>query len=76
MTHLLLDVDSTIPNLALLKISSWLKSRGEDVKLLRMRGKPIPPLDFLGNPKPSPLVKVWISCVFTLGLEMHVAGPD
>ncbi len=65
MTHLLLDVDSTIPNLALMRISSWLKSRGEDVKLVKMKGKSMPPLDFLANLNPSPLVKVWISCVFT-----------
>lgn len=62
MTHLLIDVDSKIPNLALMKISQYLKSKGEKVKLCRLETKN-------GNTNGSwPLDEyetVWISCVFT-----------
>jgi len=57
MTHLLVDVDSKIPNLALMKISQYVKDKGRTLlrlnEALRER-----PLDL--DPE-----KVWISCVFT-----------
>jgi hypothetical protein len=34
---LLVDVDSTIPNLALMKISSFFKSKGDNVKLVKLK---------------------------------------
>lgn len=49
MIHLLLDTDSTIPNLALMQISAWLKSRGHAVSLRTPNGPD----------------EVWISCIFT-----------
>ena len=36
---LLVDVDSTIPNLALMKISSFYKSKGDNVKLVKIKLK-------------------------------------
>lgn len=62
MKHLLIDIDSKIPNLALMKISAFLKAKGETVKLCRLETKK-------GNTNHSwPLDEydtVWISCVFT-----------
>jgi hypothetical protein len=62
MTHLLIDVDSKIPNLALMKISRYLKSKGERVVFHRLETKD-------GNTKQLPpegeYETVWISCVFT-----------
>jgi hypothetical protein len=62
MSHLLIDVDSKIPNLALMKISQFLKSRGERVVFHRLEVKD-------GNTKSLPpegeYETVWISCVFT-----------
>lgn len=55
MTHLLIDVDSKIPNLALMKISRFLKG---DVQLLRLNGK-------MKHPPEGPFESVWISCVFS-----------
>jgi hypothetical protein len=34
---LLLDVDSTIPNLALMKISAWYKAKGDNVNLVKIK---------------------------------------
>ena len=48
---LLIDIDSTIPNLALMKLSSWHKAQGDHVALRRMA-------------KPD---MVYASCVFTWG---------
>lgn len=50
MKHLLIDFDSTIPNLALMKISAWAKSRGDEV--------------FLNNEDVEP-DEIWLSCLFT-----------
>src|SRR5713226_5750250 len=58
MKHLLIDVDSKIPNLALMKISQYLKSQGFKVELLRLQGK-------LRLLPPGPYIQVWISCVFS-----------
>ena len=33
MKHLLIDFDSKIPNLALMKISAWVKLKGDEVFL-------------------------------------------
>jgi hypothetical protein len=39
MTHLLIDVDSKIPNLALMKISQYIKRNGGVVQLVTLHGK-------------------------------------
>jgi hypothetical protein len=49
-THLLIDVGGVIPNLALMQLSAFLKSRGDRVFLT---GCPVQP------------DKVWISCLFS-----------
>jgi hypothetical protein len=36
---MLIDVDSTIPNLALMKISAWYKAKGDNVKLVKIKLK-------------------------------------
>jgi hypothetical protein len=40
---LLVDVDSRIPNLALMKLSAWHKRQGYEVLLFRCRGKQVIP---------------------------------
>jgi len=60
---LLVDVDSKIPNLALMKISQFLKSKGESMDFRRLETKD-------GNtngslPYDQEYDTVWISCVFT-----------
>lgn len=67
MTHLLVDVDSKIPNLALMRISKYLKTLGQDVELLKLgplKGLDIP---ILQNQRWD---SVWISCVFTWNREL------
>jgi len=74
MTHLLIALDSKIPNLALMKLSAWLKKGGHEV--------------CLNNPQ-GIVSTVWISCIFTwnagrargvarmweaLGAEVHLGG--
>ena len=61
--HLLIDVDSKIPNLALMKVSQYLKSKGERITFRRLETKD-------GNtngslPYDEEYDTVWISCVFT-----------
>jgi len=53
-THLLIDYDSKIPNLALMKISAWVKKRGDRV--------------FLNHPDTEP-EEIWLSCIFTWNHE-------
>lgn len=48
MKHLLIDFDSTIPNLALMKIASWAKQKGDEV--------------FLNDDSIEPDF-VWLSCI-------------
>ena len=48
--HLLIDYDSTIPNLALMKISFWAKQKGDQVYLNQIDDEP----DY-----------IWLSCLFT-----------
>src|SRR5712692_7502509 len=63
MQNLLIDVDSTIPNLALMHLSSWLKGRGETVKLVQMKGRQaLLPTE---NVK-----KVWLSSIFKWNREL------
>jgi hypothetical protein len=50
MKHLLIDFDSKIPNLALMKISAWAKLKGDDV--------------YLNDDSIEPDV-IWLSCIFT-----------
>ena len=57
--HLLIDVDSKIPNLALMKISAWAKKNGDDVDLNTCRGIPD---------------TVWISCVFDWNRERAITS--
>lgn len=54
--HLLIDVDSKIPNLALMKLSQYYKNKGEQVRLWKVGREPEPRGQYL---------TVWISCVFT-----------
>jgi hypothetical protein len=55
--HLLIDVDSKIPNLALMHISSWLKRQGITVKLIEMEGR--------SRLLPTQgIEKVWVSSIF------------
>ncbi|MFZ0698700.1 MAG: hypothetical protein WAN74_00670 [Thermoplasmata archaeon] len=58
---LCVDVDSVIPNLALMKLSAWHKSRGDEVALSR-RG--CPPLDWGGRAD-----RAYVSCVFSWNQE-------
>lgn len=68
---------STIPNLALMQLSAWLKSKGESVSLVLSDGETVPEI----NIEPD---AAWISCVFTwhrytaLGLaaRFEAAGAD
>lgn len=50
MNHLLIDFDSTIPNLALMRISAWAKARGDKV--------------FLNSANAMP-DEIWLSAIFT-----------
>ncbi len=50
MKHLLIDFDSKIPNLALMKISAWAKLKGDEV--------------FLNDDSIVP-DEIWLSCIFT-----------
>ena len=50
MHHYLIDLDSTIPNLALMKISSWAKERGDTVSMNEMEKEPD---------------HIWMSSIFT-----------
>ena len=50
MKHLLVDFDSTIPNLALMKISAWAKQKGDEV--------------FLNETEIEPDI-IWFSAIFT-----------
>lgn len=54
--HLLVDVDSKIPNLALMKLSQYYKNKGEGVRLYQVGREAMPEGQFM---------TVWISCVFT-----------
>ena len=59
--HLLIDWDSTIPNLALMKISAWAKARGDHV-------------DF-GEPSNIERInEVWISCTFSYRIFSSVSN--
>ena len=56
MKVLLVDVDSKMPNLALMKLSAHHKARGDEVGLLRHRIEEVP-LDYFD--------KAYISCIFS-----------
>ena len=62
MNHLLVDFDSKIPNLALMKISAWAKKKGDIITLIK------PDEDFWLIPD-----KIWLSCIFTWNRENAVA---
>lgn len=60
MRILLIDVDSKMPNLALMKLSAWHKRRGDEVRLWRMQTEDcatLAPADWEG--------KIYVSCVFS-----------
>lgn len=61
-THLLVDFDSAIPNLALMQLSSWLKANGNQVALLKSDARAEAPLTEAPD-------EVWLSCVFTWNKE-------
>ncbi len=63
--HLLIDVDSKIPNLALMKIAKWLRTKGERLELVRLRAR-------WSERQIRPASKVWISCVFTWNQKIAV----
>jgi len=70
MSHLLVDVDSKIPNLALMRISAYLKARSESVSLLRMNSKAAIPSDWAELSATEGWDTVWISCIFTWNREL------
>lgn len=74
MRILLVDADSTIPNLALMRISTYHKSQGDQVEFMRLS------LSYYPNRKNKPHVipvenydKVYCSCIFT-GTRRFVIG--
>ena len=54
MKHLLVDFDSKIPNLALMKISAYYKARGDEVYL---------------NDESIEPDQIWLSCIFTWNVD-------
>src|SRR5438445_12376113 len=82
MRDLLVDVDSKIPNLALMKVSRYLRDQGHYPYLFQMHGHPLVPLQGQWD-------HAWISCVFSwnkalaesteryyssLGITSHLGG--
>jgi hypothetical protein len=68
LTHLLVDLDSKIPNLALMKISAFYKKKSVDKVLLWKVGR---------EPEPEGIFEsAWISCVFkwNRGLAERIAS--
>lgn len=62
MNHLLIDFDSTIPNLALMKVSAYFKAKGDNVFLQIYRRNQMP---FQTDHMDS----IWLSCIFTKNAE-------
>lgn len=64
MKQLLVDFDSTIPNLALMKLSAWAKNRGDQVRMVKVnwssQDEPRVPLTFYEDAD-----EAWVSCLFT-----------
>ena len=74
MKVLLIDADSTIPNIALMKLSSWHKAMGDDVELVRAN------LPYYPNRKKVPFIakgadKTYCSVIFE-GNKDFVIGDD
>lgn len=74
MKVLLIDADSTIPNIALMKLSSWHKSLGDDVELVRAN------LPYFPNRKKAPFIaksadRTYCSVVFE-GNKDFIIGED
>ena len=64
MHHLLVDFDGKIPNLALMKVSSWAKTKGDTAELVKVRwkkGDPLIPMRFYE----AKADECWLSCIFT-----------
>lgn len=74
MKVLLIDADSTIPNLALMKLSAWHKSLGDDVELVRAN------LPYYPNRKKTPFIpksadKTYCSVIFE-GNANYIIGDN
>ena len=74
MKVLLIDADSTIPNLALMKLSAWHKSLGDDVELVRAN------LPYYPNKKKTPFIsksadKIYCSVIFEGNLD-YIIGEN
>jgi len=71
---LLIDADSTIPNIALMKLSAWHKFLGDDVELVRVN------LPYYPNKKKIPFIakkadKIYCSVIFE-GNADYIIGKD
>jgi len=68
MQVLMVDIDGKLPNLALMKLSSFHKKQGDQVHLMRLtrywRKKFGKPLNMQINPKTLRVQKAYISCIF------------
>ena len=74
MKVLLIDADSVIPNIALMKLSAWHKSLGDDVELVKAN------LPYFPNRKKTPFIaksadKIYCSVVFE-GNADYVLGDN
>lgn len=74
MKVLLIDADSTIPNIALMKLSAWHKSLGDEVELVRAN------LPYFPNKKKIPFIaksadKIYCSVIFE-GNVGYVMGDN
>lgn len=75
MKVLLIDADSVIPNIALMRLSAWHKSLGDDVELVRAN------LSYFPNRKKTPFViqksadKIYCSVVFE-GNADYIIGDN
>ena len=70
MKVLLIDADSIIANLALMKLSAWHKKQGDEVKLLKLDGK-----RYNYNPVFEKYDKVYCSIIFDKN-KGNVTGKD
>lgn len=74
MKTLLIDADSTIPNIALMKLSAWRKSLGDDVELVKAN------LPYYPNKKKTPFIaksadKIYCSVIFEGNAE-YIIGDN
>jgi len=74
MKVLLIDADSTIPNIALMRLSTWHKSLGDDVELVKAN------LPYYPNKKKTPYIskpadKIYCSVIFE-GNADYIVGDN